>query len=376
MTTWIWQQSHWPVFTWDSAALAPFLRQLHQEIGELVGKATVDIKPSMAQSLDTLLQNILASSEIENEVLNAQSVRSSLAKRLYITDEAHYPVSDRSEGVAQLMMDAIQNAKQPLSLTRLYQWHEWLFPKNHEQIVSAPPRHIGTIRGHEPMQVVSGRVDRPTIHFMAPPHEVLHQELKRFIDWFNVSQNDALLDPLLRAGICHLWFVTIHPFEDGNGRITRALTDMALAQANAKSIYLYAMSPVILAQRKDYYLMLEKTQRGDVDISAWLHWFLHGLQQSLQLSLNSIHRTVAKTRFWQFHAQTPLLAGQIKVLNRLLEGGEKGFAQGISAAQYQKVAKVSKATATRHLADLVTKGCLERLAGGGRSVRYGVLSAR
>lgn len=192
----------------------------------------------------------------------------------------------------------------------------------------------------------------------------------RFIDWFNQSQHDALLDPLLRAGICHLWFVTLHPFEDGNGRLTRALTDMALAQANPISIYLYAMSPFILAQRKDYYLMLEKTQRGDLVITTWLHWFLQGLKQSLQGAIQSIDRTIAKARFWQHYAQTPLLNAQIKVLNRLLDGGEKGFEQGINASQYQKVAKVSKATATRHLADLVAKGCLERSAGGGRSTRY------
>lgn len=370
MTTWIWQQPNWPQFTWDAATLAPLLRELHQQIGELVGKAAAGGTPSEEQSLNTLLQNILASSEIENETLNAQSVRSSLAKRLHITKDNPYPVSERSEGIAELMMDAIGHAQQPLRVARLYQWHEWLFPQEVEPFLSSRPQRVGTLRGPEPMQVVSGRLDRPTIHFIAPPHTVLEHEVARFIDWFNQSQHNALLDPLLRAGICHLWFVTLHPFEDGNGRLTRALTDMALAQANPISIYLYAMSPFILAQRKDYYLMLEKTQRGDLVITAWLHWFLQGLKQSLQGAIQSIDRTIAKARFWQHYAQTPLLNAQIKVLNRLLDGGEKGFEQGINASQYQKVAKVSKATATRHLADLVAKGCLERSAGGGRSTRY------
>ncbi len=222
----------------------------------------------------------------------------------------------------------------------------------------------------EPMQVVSGRIDKPTIHFEAPPRDLLEAELVVFIEWFNQRQRDATLDPLLRAAICHFWLITLHPFDDGHGRITRALTDMALAQADSHSIRLYAMSAAILEQRKDYYRILEQNQRGDLDITAWVQWFLHTLDATLQSSLDRIESTLAKTRCWQQHHAANLSAEQVKVLNRLLEDGEKSFEQGISASQYQKVAKVSKATATRHLGDLLAKGCIEKLPGGGRNTRY------
>ncbi len=254
-------------------------------------------------------------------------------------------------------------------MERLYQWHHWLFPADEWTVQRLS---VGMLRGSEPMQVVSGRIDRPTVHFEAPPRDGLEPQLAQFIAWFNQSQQDVMLDPLLRAAICHLWFVTLHPFDDSNGRITRALTDLALAQADSQSIRLYAMSPAILAHRADYYRILEQTQKGDTDITRWLVWFLDILDESLQQAMSVIDRTQIKARFWLRYQGTGLSQEQVKVLNRLLDGGEQGFEQGISASQYQKVAKVSKATATRHLADLVEKGCLYRLEGGGRSTRYQV----
>lgn len=181
-----------------------------------------------------------------------------------------------------------------------------------------------------------------------------------------------MLDPLIRAGIAHFWFVTLHPFDDGNGRITRTLTDLALAQMDSQSIRLYAMSPAILHKRKSYYDILEQSQQGSLDISHWLEWFLDTLLEAVEQALQGVENTVRKNRFWQHFAQLELHEGQRKVLNRLLDGGENGFLQGISAAQYQKVAKVSKATATRHLTDLLEKGCLIKLQGGGRNTRYQV----
>lgn len=222
------------------------------------------------------------------------------------------------------------------------------------------------------MQVVSGRIDRPTVHFEAPPRSVLTSELERFFDWFNQSRNDPKCDPLLHAAISHFWFVTLHPFDDGNGRLTRAITDLALAQADAQSIRLYAVSSAILDNRKAYYQILEQSQRGKVDITHWLLWFLQMLDETIKASLRKIDRTLHKTRFWQAFHDTGLSDEQIKVLNRLLDGGEKGFESGISASQYQKVAEVSKATATRHLSYLLNKGCIEKLPGGGRSTRYQV----
>ena len=229
---------------------------------------------------------------------------------------------------------------------------------------------VGTLRGDEPMQVVSGRLDRPTIHFEAPPRLGLELQLDTFLDWFEVSRTQTDLDPLLRAGIAHFWFVTLHPFDDGNGRLTRTITDLALAQGEAQAIRFYAMSASILEDRSGYYRVLENSQKATSDITEWLEWFLQTLLRSLQQAIARIESVLAKSRFWQAHRESGLSAEQIKVLNRLLDGGERGFEDGISAAQYQAVSKVSKATATRHLTDLLERGYLKRLPGGGRNTRY------
>ena len=366
--TWIWQQPNWPDFHWQNDLILPQLRSVRLKQGILLGKAgAISNELSEEAALDTLLQNIITSSAIEGEKLNVQSVRSSLAKRLGLNSGSPYPTSNRSEGLAKMMLDAINNLDTPLTLERLFQWHEWLFPD-----ISSSLQYIqvGALRGDDVMQVVSGRIDKPTVHFEAPPRDVLNIELTRFIDWFNQSQDDVTLDPLLRAAICHLWFVTLHPFDDGNGRITRTLTDLALAQTDRQSIRLYAMSVTILEKRNDYYRVLEQSQRNTTDITTWMLWFLKTLEETLQLSLNKIDRILTKTRYWQHQDNVGLSAEQIKVLNRLLDGGEKGFEQGISASQYQKVAKVSKATATRHLGDLLARGYIEKLPGGGRNTRY------
>ncbi|WP_221793399.1 Fic family protein [Oceanobacter mangrovi] len=369
--TWIWQQPDWPNFDWDKSLIEPRLRQLRQHLGILIGHSQSNLADQQERTLDTLLGNILASSAIENEILDARSVRSSLANKLGMDSNQPYPVSDRSEGIAQLMLDAIENSHETVTVKRLCTWHHWLFPQT-EALLLSRPILVGQLRGSEPMQVVSGRLDKPTVHYEAPPRDILEQQLDSFLHWFQQSLTDPLLDPLLRAAITHLWFVTLHPFDDGNGRITRALTDMALAQADHQSIRLYAMSAAILERRQSYYDILESTQRGDMDITPWLLWFFDTLEQTLDQALESIDRTLNKRRFWMKFHDAGLSPEQIKVLNRLLDGGEKGFEDGISSSQYQKVAKVSKATATRHLADLLSKGCIEKLPGGGRSTRYRV----
>jgi len=369
---WIWQQPDWPRFTWQAEALAPLLRACTQAQGRLIGMlGAVDNDTEAQSSLDAMLQNIVTSSAIEGEQLNVGSVRSSLAKRLGVSEEGR--ITARSEGLAQLLLDATQAHQQPLDLERLYVWHRWLFPN--DDSLMARPLLIGALRGDEPMQVVSGRLDRPTVHFEAPPRAGLEQQLADFLVWFESSRSDASLDPLLRAGIAHFWFVTLHPFDDGNGRLTRALTDLALAQGEHQTIRFYAMSASILDNRAGYYRILEASQKGPLDITAWLQWFLSTLLNSLEQALARIDRVLTKARFWQTHRGQTFSAEQTKVLNRLLDGGERGFEAGISAAQYQAVAKVSKATATRHLSDLLAKGCIIRLPGGGRSTRYQVNSA-
>lgn len=364
---WIWQQPSWPNFTWRSELIAPVLRDCAKAQGQLLGLAgAIDVDGAGQDALDALLQNILTTSAIEGEVLNVESVRSSLARRLGLDDGG--AVSARSESMAELLLQATRQPGLQLTLDRLLHWHQLLFPV--EETLASSAIRVGHLRGPEPMQVVSGRLDRPTVHFEAPPRLGLEDELQAFIDWFATSRDDAGLDPLLRAGIAHLWFVTLHPFDDGNGRLTRAITDLALAQADAQAIRFHAMSVSILADRKGYYGILEASQKSSLDITPWLIWFLRTLLASLEQALVRIQRLLAKTRFWQAHRGDALSAEQTKVLNRLLDGGPRGFTEGINASQYQAVAKVSKATATRHLVDLLEKGCVVKLSGGGRSTRY------
>ncbi|TBU78704.1 Fic family protein [Phytopseudomonas daroniae] len=369
---WIWQQPNWPHFTWQAEQLAPLLRACVHAQGRLLGMlGAVGSDTEVQSSLDAMLQNIVTSSAIEGEQLNVGSVRSSLARRLGLNEDGR--TTPRSEGLAELLIDATRECQSPLDLSRLLNWHRWLFPV--DESLSARPLRIGELRGVEPMQVVSGRLDRPTVHFEAPPRDGLDQQLTDFLAWFGSSRNDAGLDPLLRAGIAHFWFVTLHPFDDGNGRLTRAITDMALAQSEPQAIRFYAMSASILDDRAGYYRTLEASQKGSLDITTWLQWFLSTVLKSLEQALARIDRVLAKARFWQAHRGQALSTEQVKVLNRLLDGGERGFEEGISAAQYQVVAKVSKATATRHLSDLFDKGCIVRLPGGGRSTRYQVVRA-
>lgn len=375
MHRWIWQHPDWPHFTWQVEALAPLLRQVTLAQGALLGRAQGS-EPTLRTefNVDALLQNIVNSSAIEGETLNVSSVRSSIARRLGLAEGNNAKPEARSEGLAQIMWDATVNLDGPLNEERLLQWHAWLFAGD-DGFLGKKIR-IGAWRGSEAMQVVSGRIDRPTVHFEAPPREGLEARIEEFIGWFNASRNDSALDPLLRAAIAHFWFVTLHPFDDGNGRITRALTDLALAQGEQQSIRFYAMSVAILADRKTYYQQLEAAQKmttAPLDLTSWLAWFLSTLLQAINAASIQIDRVLGKSRFWLQHRAQGLSPEQIKVLNRLLDGDQPdrgGFEHGISAAQYQAVAKVSKATATRHLADLLARGCLVKLPGGGRSTRY------
>ena len=281
-----------------------------------------------------------------------------------IKEEQQYPTTEQTNGLAEMMIDAITQLDESLTLERILKWHSLLFPTGYTLFNPVQGR---VLRGETPMQVVSGRIDKPTVHFEAPPKNILETELQQFIRWFNDSRSDAELDPLIRAAITHLWFVTLHPLDDGNGRITRLLTDLALAQGEKLSIRFYAMSVSILAKKKSYYEILEQTQKGEIDITPWLVWFLTTLNDTLLSSMRMIDQTVVKTNFWRNVDQTKLSAEQVRVLNRLLDGD---FELGINSSQYQKVAKVSRATATRHLAYLVELGCLSKTDAGGRSTRY------
>ena len=337
----IWQQPHW-------------LLQ-----GRLLGRTeAASGQADLEVEMDALIQNAIRTSEIEGEHLDAGSVRSSVARQLGLERAG---VSARptpeTESLVALLLEATHQPDAPLDVARLCQWQAMLFPRDANM---HPNIRVGGLRGEQPMQV----------HFEAPPRTVLDSELDRFLTWFNNPPPE--LDALLRAGMAHLWLITLHPFDDGNGRVTRAVTDRALAQAEGHSVRFYSLSAAIMARRAGYYEHLEKTQRGELDITDWLEWFLDALEEALRQALLRVDRVLSKTKFWQRHASTVLNERQIKVLNRLLDTAGEEFAQGINARKYQALAKVSKATATRDLAELVEKGCLEKLPGGGRSTRDGV----
>lgn len=365
---WIWQHPDWPAFTWSDARLAPLLRDINRLQGKLLGDAErADATGARHSEMDALLQNAINTSAIEGEQLDVNSVRSSLARRLGLEQAGLPPGTPQTEGLADLLLDATRNPEQPLSEARLYDWHRALLPSGGGVVTNI---RVGTLRGDDPMQVVSGPIGRQTLHFEAPPRQGLEDALSAFIDWFNDSRVGSDTDPLLRAGIAHLWFVTLHPFDDGNGRLARAITDMALAQAEKQSVRFYAMAATIMENRKSYYDILEQTQCDGLDITVWLEWFLTMLKQSLQDAVQRIEQVLQKSRFWQQHAQTVLSERQIKVLNRLLDAGAEGFEGGLNARKYLGLTGVSKATATRDLTDLVDKGCLKLRPGRGRSTSY------
>lgn len=365
----IWQQPHWPDFSWDTTRLRPRLDAVRLLQGRLLGRTeAASGQADLEVEMDALIQNAIRTSEIEGEHLDAGSVRSSVARQLGLERAG---VSARptpeTESLVALLLEATHQPDAPLDVARLCEWQAMLFP---QQASMHPGIRVGGLRGEQPMQVVSGRIDRPKVHFEAPPRATLDGELDSFLVWFNNPPPE--LDALLRAGIAHLWLITLHPFDDGNGRVTRAVTDRALAQAERHSVRFYSLSAAIMARRAGYYDYLEKTQRGELDITDWLEWFLDTLEEALRQALLRVDRVLSKTKFWQRHASTVLNERQIKVLNRLLDTAGEEFAQGINARKYQALAKVSKATATRDLAELVEKGCLENLPGGGRSTRYWV----
>lgn len=377
---WIWQQTDWPCFNWDDKALAASLREVHQLQGKLLGKIdAVNQQGSAASELDALLQNIVQSSAIEGENLNVGSVRSSLAKRLGVNEAGLSQVTAQTEGLAELLLDATKNHQQPLTLERLYQWHSYLFPALEEGHHRMETLRIGELRGDEVMQVVSGPINRRVVHFEAPPKTVadsvssnLSDQLACFLDWLETSRKDSTLDPILRAAQAHLWFVTLHPFDDGNGRLARAISDYALAQAEDQSVRFYAMAASIMEKRKEYYDILETTQKNDLTITQWMAWFLEIFQDTLENALTRIDTVLQKARFWQLHSQDGLNAQQTKVLNRLLDAGPEGFEGYLNANKYKGIAGVSKATATRHLTDMLDKNCLRKREGGGRSTSYDI----
>ena len=297
----IWEQDDWPRFRWDEAALKGRLDAVRLLQGRLLGRTeAVSGSADLDMELEALIQNAIRTSEIEGEHLDVGSVRSSVARHLGLEQAGMTDRPDaQSDALVELLLEATHEPDQPLSCERLCKWQSMLFTQAPGPVSNI---RVGGLRGDQPMQVVSGRVDRPRVHFEAPPRDRLEAELDAFLEWFNYPP--AGLDPLLRAGIAHLWLITLHPFDDGNGRVARAATDRALAQAERQSIRFYSLSAAIMAQREAYYDHLERTQQCDLNITEWLDWFLAVLEEALQQALGRVSRVLDKSRFWQRHATT------------------------------------------------------------------------
>ncbi len=353
----------WPAFTWSDAALAPLLAAARHKQGRLLGRVeSLGFELRRQAGLEVLISDVIKSSAIEGEVLDYDSVRSSIARRLGIELGGMVPADRHVEGVVEMMLDATQRFDSPLTAERLYGWHAALFPTGRSGMLRIT---VGAWRPPEagPMQVVSGPIGREKVHFEAPAADRLTTEMDAFLHWFNAP---SAVDPVLRAGIAHLWFVTIHPFEDGNGRIARAIADMALARADGSKDRFYSMSAQIESQRSEYYRRLETTQRGSLDITGWLLWFVECFEQSILGADGTIATVLYHARLWRLAETQPLSDRQRRVLTRLLDN----FKGHLTSSKYAKLAGCSHDTALRDIQELLSRGLVVRNEGSGRSTSY------
>jgi len=361
--TYIWQQTNWPHWHYDAQMLTALLAQVHHQLGYLLGRMADmgEILRNQA-TLQALSDDVIKSSEIEGELLNRDTVRSSIARRLGVDVGALAPIDRNVEGVVDMVLNATRDFDKPLTTERLFAWHAALFPTGFSNLAKI---RIGNWRDDAsgPMQVVSGPIGRQKVHYQAPPAPLLSLEIDEFLRWFNL---DPQHDPIIKAGLAHLWFVTIHPFDDGNGRIARAVGDMALARAEHSAQRFYSLSSQIQLERKDYYDMLEHTQKGTLDVTGWLEWFLGCLLRAMQTAEGTLNNVLLKARFWQRWAGTPMNGRQIKLLNRLLDG----FEGKLTNSKWSAIAKCSPDTALRDISDLWERGVLKKSDAGGRSTNY------
>lgn len=361
----IWQKTNWPSMTWDGQHLFTLLARVSREQGRLLGRMeSIGFDLRNQAHLRTLTEDVVKSSEIEGEKLEPEQVRSSIARRLGIDAGGLMHVDRNVEGIVEMMMDATQNYARPLTEDRLFAWHAALFPtarSGMSKIIAGGWRDDS----NGPMQVVSGPVSKEKVHYEAPPASRVPDEMKMFLRWFEAPGD---IDPLLVSGLAHLWFVTIHPFDDGNGRIARTLADLALARAEGTGLRFYSMSAQIRKERNDYYAMLEQTQKGELDITGWQDWFLGCLLRAIEGAHEMLAGVLDKARFWERFATQALNERQIKVLNRLLDG----FEGKLTTSKWAAIAKCSQDTAYRDILDLVDRGALLKDSGGGRSTGYSI----
>lgn len=360
--TYIWQQKNWPNFTWDTDAILEPLTSLSRLHGILSGRMSMlGFQEKSRTLLSAMTEELINSSEIEGVLLNPNSVRSSIARRLGLEEEGLLAEDHYVEGLVDVMVDALKNHGEPLTPERLFGWHAALFPTGRSgmyKITVADWR-----KGAEPMQVVSGAMGHEKIHYEAPASSDVAAEMNRLIEWYN---NSAGQSPFLTAAIIHLWFVTVHPFDDGNGRISRTLADMALARLDDNQARYYSMSAEINRNKKAYYHILEKTQKGNLDITEWLLWFFNCLEKAIGNVLATIEHTLRKAAYWEKFREEKVNERQRKVINRLWDG----FEGKLTSSKWAKIGHCSQDTALRDIKDLIGKGMLCDSGEGGRSANY------
>ena len=359
----IWQYPEWPSFTWNDSRLIALLSEVRNLEGMIQGMMDgLGFNVQSMTALNVMTEDVLRSNEIEGVILNSDKVRSSIARHLGI-DTAGLPQPDHyTEGVVQIMMDAVTNCNKPLTPERLFNWHAALFPTGRSGMY---PITVGAYRtGGEPMQIVSGAMGKEKVHYEAPPSDVVPDMMTDFLTWIN--SDNTVIDPVLKAAVAHLWFVAIHPFDDGNGRLTRTITDMQLAKADGFPLRFYSMSAEILREKKAYYEILEHTTSNSTDITEWLEWFLNTMKSSILRAKETVKRVVCKSSFWQRHREIPMNERQVRVVNMIWDG----FTGKLTSSKWAKITKTSQATALRDITDLIEKGILTAAADGGRSSNY------
>lgn len=361
----IWESKNWFNFQYDDRVLLKPLSALRILQGKLLGRiSSLDIKLEAEAQGEILVEETVRTAEIEGQKLNRDTVRSSVALKLGLPHGIG--TLDRNvDGLVDVLLDAVRFYDKPLTLNRLNGWHAALFPSGYTGLRKI---NAGKVRGHEPMQVVSGPIGKERVHFEALPKERLDKEMRLFLKWWNSSSGE--MDGILRAATAHLRFLTIHPYEDGNGRLARALTDMALAQDEKTPIRFYSVSSEIMKTRNEYYKILEDVQRGRIDTTKWYLWFIKCVASSIEHSGDIMANVFARVDFWRQHAQTQMNERQKKVINRILEAGKGQFVGGLTTRKYAGIVKVSRATAFREIADMLDKKILRQLSGRGRSVHY------
>ena len=364
MKGFIYSLDKWPHFEWDSERLLPLVGELRNLQGKLIGKMeALGFKLRNEAYLETLSMEVIKSSEIEGEHLNSDQVRSSIATKLGLDISGLVPSDRNVDGVVDMMLDATRNFEKDLTEERLFGWHSSLFPSGRNGMFKIT---VGNYRDESagPMQVVSGALGKEKVHFQAPESDALESEMTSFLTWIN--NVDKEIDPVLKAGIAHLWFVTVHPFDDGNGRMARAIADMILTRSEQTDQRFYSMSAQIRKERKSYYQILEKTQKGSLDVTEWVAWFCECLKKAILGSDVIVNKVLFKHTFWNDHASTELNKRQVKILNMLLEG----FTGKLTTSKWAKINKCSTDTALRDIQDLMKKEVLKKEAAGGRSTNY------